>query len=153
MKKHPFNIYPEAKPEDYAEIREDIRANGFDRKFPVIIYDDAILDGWNRQKACDELGIPPIYSEFRGSDIDAIEFMARSNKRRNLNSGQKATVAAEAGEVIAKIRAKVEKDAKPGRPRKPDYSDTELPRIDPNKSTQKIVEISPRQERETSAKV
>ena len=126
MKKHPFNIYPEAKPEDYAEILEDIRSNGFDRKFPIIIYEGAILDGWNRQRSCDELGLKPIYSEFRGTESEAIELMARSNKRRNLNSGQKATVAAEADEIIAKIRAKVEKDRRQRQAENQKLSDKKL---------------------------
>ena len=90
MKKHPFNIYPEAKPEDYAEILEDIRSNGFDRKFPIIIYEGAILDGWNRQRSCDELGLKPIYSEFRGTESEAIELMARSNKRTEGNRSSRS---------------------------------------------------------------
>jgi hypothetical protein len=110
MKKHKFNIFPEAKPEDYNEIRDDIYKNGFDSKRPVTLYQGDVLDGWNRQRACDELGIKPTYTTFTGSDMDALEFVLSTNRRRNLNSGQRATVAAEADEIIKAIAEQVEKD-------------------------------------------
>jgi hypothetical protein len=112
MKKHKFNIFPEAKPEDYDEIRDDIAKNGFDSKRPVTIYQGEILDGWNRQKACDELGITPAYSTFTGTEMDALEFVLSTNRRRNLNSGQRATVAAEADELMVAIAAEVEEERK-----------------------------------------
>jgi hypothetical protein len=110
MKKHKFNIFPEAKPEDYARLLDDIRANGFDKRQPVVLYQGDILDGWNRQRACDELGITPHYSTFNGTDGEAIAFMMRTNKRRNLNSGQWACIAAEADDLLAVIRETVERE-------------------------------------------
>jgi hypothetical protein len=68
MKKHKFNIFPEAKPEDYTRILDDIRANGFDEKQPITLYQGEIIDGWNRQRACDELKIEPTYYHFNGTD-------------------------------------------------------------------------------------
>jgi hypothetical protein len=108
MKKHRFNIFPEAKAEDYSRLRDDIIENGFDESQPVTIYEGEILDGWNRQKACNEIGIKPTYTTFRGSDGDAIAFVMRTNKRRNLNSGQWATVAADADDLLAVIAEQVE---------------------------------------------
>ena len=110
MNKHKFNIFPEAKPDDYARLIDDIRQNGFDTKQPVTIYQGEVLDGWNRQRACDELGINPSYTTFSGTDTDAIAFVMRTNKRRNLNSGQWACIAAEADDLLAVIREQVERD-------------------------------------------
>lgn len=110
MKKHKYNIFPEAKQEDYSRLLEDIRQNGFDTKQPVTIYQGEILDGWNRQKACDELGVNPSYTTFSGTDAEAIAFVMRTNKRRNLNSGQWACIAAEADDLLAVIREQVEKE-------------------------------------------
>lgn len=110
MKKHKFNIFPEAKPEDFTRLLDDIRQNGFDTKQPVTIYQGEVLDGWNRQRACDELGINPSYTTFSGSDADAIAFVMRTNKRRNLNSGQWACIAAEADDLLAVIREQVEEE-------------------------------------------
>lgn len=110
MKKHKFNIFPEAKTEDFNRLRDDINTNGFDAKQPVTLYQGEVLDGWNRTKACEELGINPPTVNFSGTDADAIAFVMRTNKRRNLNSGQWACIAAEADDLLAVIAEQVEKD-------------------------------------------
>lgn len=110
MNKHKFNIFPEAKKDDYERLREDISTNGYDKKQPITTYQNAILDGWNRMKACDELSVSPSIVEFEGSDADAVAFVMRMNKRRNLNSGQWATIAAEAEELMAAIAEEVDKE-------------------------------------------
>lgn len=110
MKRHKFNIFPEAKQEDYERLRQDIADNGFDASQPIVIYQGDILDGWNRQKACDELGVNPVHETFKGSDEEAIAFMMRTNKRRNLNSGQWSCIAVEAEELVKAIREAVEKE-------------------------------------------
>jgi hypothetical protein len=133
MKKHKLNIFPEAKAEDYARLLDDIRANGFDPKQPVTLYEGEVLDGWNRTKACAEIGIQPPTVAFTGTDADAIAFVMRTNKRRNLNSGQWACIAAEADDLLAAIAEEVSKNVG-GRPAKP--KDDEKPR-------QKIAEVSP----------
>jgi ParB-like chromosome segregation protein Spo0J len=110
MKKHKYNIFPEAKAEDYARLIEDIRANGFDQKQPVTLYQGEVLDGWNRTKACADLGITPPTVTFTGTDADAIAFVMRTNKRRNLNSGQWACIAAEADDLLALIAQATEEE-------------------------------------------
>lgn len=110
MKKHKFNIFPEAKAEDYNRLLEDIKSNGYDKTQPITIYEGEIIDGWNRQRACDELGIKPEYVTFTGTDGEAIAFVMRTNKRRNLNSGQWACIAAEADDLLAVIREQVERE-------------------------------------------
>jgi len=110
MKKHKFNIFPEAKAEDYNRLLEDIKSNGYDKTQPITLYQGEIIDGWNRQKACDEIGIRPEYVTFTGTDNDAIALVMRTNKRRNLNSGQWACIAAEADDLLAVIREQVEKE-------------------------------------------
>ena len=110
MKRHKFNIFPEAKPDDYARLIDDIQTNGYDTDQPVIIYQGAILDGWNRNKACVELMITPTIRVFDGTDIEAIQLVMRTNKRRNLNSGQWATIAVEAEDIMGAIAEQVEKE-------------------------------------------
>ena len=110
MNRHKFNIFPEAKPDDYARLIDDIQTNGYDVDQPVIVYQGAILDGWNRNKACVELSIKPSIRVFDGSDIEAIQLVMRTNKRRNLNSGQWATIAVEAEDIMGAIAEQVEKD-------------------------------------------
>jgi len=103
MKKHKFNIFPAAKAEDYNRLRDDIRDNGYDSKQPIIIYEGQVLDGWNRWTACIELKINPPTRQFDGDESEAIGLVMRTNKRRNLNSGQWATIAVEADDIIKAI--------------------------------------------------
>lgn len=110
MNRHKFNIFPEAKPDDYARLIDDIQTNGYDIDQPVIVYEGAILDGWNRNRACVELMIKPSIRVFDGSDIEAIQLVMRTNKRRNLNSGQWATIAVEAEDIMGAIAEQVEKE-------------------------------------------
>lgn len=110
MKKHKFNIFPSAKAEDYNRLRDDIRDNGYDSKQPIVIYEGQILDGWNRWMACLELKINPPTRQFDGNESEAIGLVMRTNKRRNLNSGQWATIAVEAEDLLETIRMQVEKE-------------------------------------------
>ena len=112
MNKHKFNIFPAAKAEDFNRLRDDIRDNGYDQKQPVIVYQGEILDGWNRWTACSELKITPPTRQFEGSDTEAIAFVMRTNKRRNLNSGQWACIAADADDLLAVIAAEAEEERK-----------------------------------------
>ena len=162
MKKHKFNIFPEAKKEDFERLKADIEANGFDKSQPITTYEGEILDGWNRLKACQELTIAPVFTKFNGSASDAIAFVMRTNKRRNLNSGQWATIAAEAEELMAAIAEEAAKK-KGGRPKKDDHwpchhcggshpiGDNPCHKPETEKPTQKIVEVS-RTEKETAHK-
>jgi N6-adenosine-specific RNA methylase IME4 len=106
MKKHKFNIFPEIikNSEDYVRLKNDLDKNGFDSKQPIYLYEEEILDGWNRQQICHELNITPIYKEFIGDDTDAINFVMRTNKRRNLTSSQWATIAIESEDLIDLIK-------------------------------------------------
>jgi hypothetical protein len=103
MKKHRFNIFPEASQEDFDRLVQDIDQNGYDHKFPVVLKDMEILDGWNRYRACEKLGIQAPKVMFTGSDSEAIAYMMRTNKRRNLNKGQWATIAVEAEDIMAAL--------------------------------------------------
>jgi len=110
MEKHRFNIFPEMQPEDYARLLSDLKVNGYDEKQPIYTYEGEILDGWNRHKACFELGIRPVVKQFIGDETDAIQFVMRTNKRRNLTSSQWAAIAAEAEDILQVIAEQVERD-------------------------------------------
>lgn len=170
MKKHKFNIFPEAKPEDYQRLKQDIADNGYDESQPIYLYQGEILDGWNRQKACNELNVKPKYETFKGTDEEAICFMMRTNKRRNLNSGQWSCIAVEAEELVAAIRKAVEAEGlakRTGRPKRDQLIDSvseavkggkirplsagafieDFDRNEAKKSSQKIDETSSNQKR------
>jgi len=128
--------------EDYLRLKDDLDKNGYDINYPIWFYEGQILDGWNREKACKELGMEPTYAEFTGSYMDAIEFVMRSNKRRNLTSSQWAAVAVEADGIIEAIR----KEAR-------ERQRANLMQGNKSPDTQLIVERENRTANETASKV
>ena len=110
MKKHRLNILPEMKEEAYVSLKNDIEKNGFDNKFPIYIYEDEIIDGWNRFKACKELEVTPIYKHFTGSSLEALTFILRTNNRRDLSSSQRACLAADSDEIIETLTKEIEQE-------------------------------------------
>jgi len=111
MKKHRLNIYPEMKEEAYVSLKNDIEKNGYDFKFPIWIYEDEIIDGWNRYKACKELGIIPTYEKFIGDETQVINFILRTNNRRDLTTYQRTLLALEF-EQMFREKAKKSKSEK-----------------------------------------
>lgn len=93
MKAHPYaDLFPMMSDAEFAALKDDIAANGL--RDPIIIYNDCILDGRNRFKACRELGVKPIMQGFFGKD--AVAFVISKNlHRRHLDEQQRALVAAE----------------------------------------------------------
>jgi len=110
MKKHKYNILPEAQPDELAELIADMTAHGYDAKQPITVYQGDILDGWNRHCAAVAAGVSPTIVKFTGSDEEAVFFVLRMGKRRNLNSGQRAAVATEAEDLLKVIADAVAKE-------------------------------------------
>jgi hypothetical protein len=109
LEKHEYNIFPDMADEKFKMLLSDLSDNGYDSSFPVYLYQNKILDGWNRYRACTELNILPEYVEFEGTDIEAIHFVMRTNKRRDLTSSQWACIAVEADDIVKKIKEDTEK--------------------------------------------
>jgi hypothetical protein len=109
MKKHEFNIFPDMSVEEFSRLKADIQTNGFDPNYPIMLYDNhTILDGWHRWKASDELKKTPLYDHFTGTDEEALAFVMRSNKRRNITSEQWAVLAVQSGTILVAIQKQVE---------------------------------------------
>jgi len=105
MNKHKFNIFPDMLENDYENLKQDIKVNGYDNTMPITLFQADIIDGWHRYKACQELQIKPVFVDFKGSETEAIEFVMRTNKRRYLTSSQWACIAVEAEYIINVIKA------------------------------------------------
>lgn len=110
MEKHKFNIFPEMSVDEFEKLVADISAFGYDKSQPIYIYEGAILDGWNRWRACRELKITPAQREFSGSAVEAINFVMRTNKRRNLTKQQLAAIAVQSDEIVEAIQQQIEKE-------------------------------------------
>jgi N6-adenosine-specific RNA methylase IME4 len=88
---HPIaDIFPMISGKEFVDLKADIKANGCHE--PVVLYEGRILDGRNRFKACQEVGVEPKFIEYQGSD--PIGFVISLNlHRRHLSSDQRAAAA------------------------------------------------------------
>ena len=77
---------------EFENLKKDIKENGLFN--PIVLFEGKILDGRNRNNACTELGIEPIYETYEGND--PIGYVISLNvKRRHLNASQLAVIALE----------------------------------------------------------
>ena len=51
------NIFPMMSADEFSALVEDIRVNG--QRQPIYIHDGKIIDGRNRYRACQQVGIEP----------------------------------------------------------------------------------------------
>ena len=105
-------IYPHS-PEAIESIAANMRENGFDRNFPILIKGNEIVDGYHRYKAAQLAGVEPVFEEFDGDEKDALRLVLRANgDRRHLNEGQKASAAIVINRALGKDAATIKSLAK-----------------------------------------
>jgi ParB-like chromosome segregation protein Spo0J len=94
MKHHPFTeIWPLLSGKAFAQLKADIKANGL--KMPVLVYKDQVLDGRNRQRACEEIGAAVRYVDADvKNDHEALNLVVSLNQyRRHLTVAELAFAA------------------------------------------------------------
>ena len=89
MEQHQLSAaFPAMSAMELADLTNDIRHNG--QRYPIVILDGMILDGWHRYQACLTLGIEPT-SILLADGLDPVVFVQSVNlKRRNLDASQRA---------------------------------------------------------------
>lgn len=93
MKHHPIaDVWPMMDEAKLQELAADIRKNG--QLVPVWLYEGKILDGRNRWAACKIAGVEPKANEYTGDEPTAFA-VAMNDRRRHMNKGSLAAVAAE----------------------------------------------------------
>jgi hypothetical protein len=99
MDRHPLcALFPELDPDAFKSLKADIQANG--QRQAIITLGAEILDGWNRFRACQELGIRPIMTGYTGRDPLAYVLSANLH-RRHLSESQRAAIAAQLANIKA----------------------------------------------------
>ena len=70
-------LFPPISPEDFDKLAADIKLHGFHH--PIVMYQDQILDGNNRYRACEDAGIKARFVEFKGNDAQARNYVISAN--------------------------------------------------------------------------
>lgn len=92
LEKHPIaDLFPMMSPSEFAQLKEDIRVHG-QREY-IVVWRNQLVDGRNRLKACEELGIEPLISELM-DETDPVQYALSLNlHRRHLTPSQLAMIA------------------------------------------------------------
>lgn len=106
MKVHPIaELFPLLEGAAFDALVADIKEHG--QREPIVIFDDRILDGRNRWRACKAARVEPKTKLFRGTEEDALFATLSLNlHRRHLDESQRARVAVEVERMLAKETAK-----------------------------------------------
>lgn len=78
--------FPPLLSRDYDTLKEDIRKNG--QQTPILTYQDKIIDGRARDRACRELGLKPRSMEWDGSSSLQELLWSLNRHRRPLTRAQ-----------------------------------------------------------------
>lgn len=90
---HPYaEIFPIDDGDTLKELAADIKANGQLEK--IVRYQGKTLDGRRRERACFKVGLEPKYTDFKGTDAEALAFVVSKNlHRRHLSVTDRAFLA------------------------------------------------------------
>lgn len=111
-------LLPPMAEHEFSELKRDIEKNG--QREPIDLFDGMIVDGLNRFRACQALGITPVYREIEECDDPVAYVLSKNLVRRHLTISQRAMVAAAAESLFAeaaKGRQRQHGGTAPGQPR------------------------------------
>jgi len=100
MKYHPFaEVWPLLEGPKFDKLVADIKANGL--MIPIVTYQDMIIDGRNRDRACAAAGVAPRYEKAKAkTDEEALKLSASLNEhRRHMAEAELALVAAQLSNI------------------------------------------------------
>lgn len=84
------NLFPMMSDEEFNDLVEDIKAHG--QHEPITIYQNQIIDGRNRYKACQQLGFETNVKEWDGQGSITSYVISLNLKRRHLTATQRAAI-------------------------------------------------------------
>jgi len=92
MKQHPCTVklFRDMDEIELDALVADIKSHGLQE--PIVLFEDMILDGWNRYRACKQLRIEPTTTVFNGPGSPLDYAVSMNMERRHLDVTDKAKV-------------------------------------------------------------
>jgi hypothetical protein len=103
------SIFPLLDAGELEALVEDVRVHGL--REPICLYEGKILDGRNRCKACEVVGIEPSTKVFIGTTLEAIDYVWSLNRNRRHLSSSQAAIADAKRERMYETYKSVKEDA------------------------------------------
>lgn len=97
--------WPSMPDEDFELLKADIKEKG--QVDFITLHEGKVLDGWNRYRACIDLGLTPKTSPYRGKDAEGFVF-SKNLHRRHLTASQRAFMVVSRTEKYAPAKSKGE---------------------------------------------
>lgn len=110
MKKHRYaKLFPPMQPAEYEALKASIAVNGL--RVPMLTYKGELVDGVHRERACQETGQTPRYTEWdeQGSLLQLVIDLNRN--RRDLTADQRKHLAVEIEAELAKEAKERQREA------------------------------------------
>lgn len=113
-------IFPLLEGEELDALARDIQAHGLIE--PILTFEGKIIDGRNRLRACELVGVEPTFQEAELDGLTPLEFVISKNlHRRHLTAGQRAALALS---FLPRLKEEAQQRKGIGRPPEASYEET-----------------------------
>jgi hypothetical protein len=87
------NIWPLMEDNEFDALKEDINKTG-KLLYPIVLFENKILDGRNRYNACRDVAVKPDFVELPAGTDPIAYVLSANEQRRHMSQSQRALVAA-----------------------------------------------------------
>ena len=92
--RHPQSeLFPAMTAEEFGALVESMKAHGFDKTYPIMTFENQIVDGWHRYLAAEKASVTPEFRVWRGSKSKLQSFVLYANStKRHLSKARHSAV-------------------------------------------------------------
>lgn len=110
FERHPISAaFGDMSEQEFTELKDRIEVQGVIE--PIVIWENQILDGWQRSEAARQLGMPCPFTHFSGDYEAAVDFVIAKHTRRSMTPAQRALTVVRLYELQSARRGRPDKSA------------------------------------------